>query len=345
MPLLLQSDRRLIRDAAARLAVFGEREGGLPCVKDELERLIPADFAVAFSLETTPTHIRVERVATGSGVDSRGFREKMDALLSRQPTQFTGWSAQRPEPWQRNRAVSVVEYLGWERLRQLSIFQHVVVPMKWERYHQLRALSCEDQSLLAWVGVFRDEAFTVREKAILQAVLPAIQRRLEVDLRLRQAKLTAPALDVALEAIGSPAFVVRSGPVVVHVNSAGRALLDRDRVGTLQGLSEATSGVPDAPAKSFAIAASGFAGHFLCIWVAPRGDVVPRVASFAHRHGLTPREGQVLVHLARGKPNKIIAGELGRAEVTIEVHVGALLAKTGCGSRAELIARFWGNDC
>lgn len=345
MPRLSGSDQLLIRDASARLAVLADgKQLGLAAVKDELVRLIPAQCAVAFSLESTATHLRVEHAATSSSVDACRVREQLDALLSRQPTKFTAWNAQRPEPWQRNKVVSVIDYLGWEGLRRLPMFQHVVVPMKWDRYHQLRALSCEGQTLLAWVGVLREEPFTTREKAVLQAVLPAIRRRLEVDLRLRQAEFALAALDLALEAIGAPAFVVRSGPVVVHLNSAGRALLDRDRTGTLEGLQAMISGAPKSPAKSFAISAPGLADHHLCIWRPAPADLLPRAAIFAHQYGLSPRETEVLMHVVRGKPNKIIAAELGRAEVTIEVHVGAVLERTDCGNRAELIARFWSGD-
>ena len=59
----------------------------------------------------------------------------------------------------------------------------------------------------------------------------------------------------------------------------------------------------------------------------------------ALRHGLTPREAQVLAQLARGASNLRIAHVMGCAERTVEVHVTRLLAKLECATRAEAIAR------
>ena len=70
---------------------------------------------------------------------------------------------------------------------------------------------------------------------------------------------------------------------------------------------------------------------------APRADHAAR--AIALRHGLTPRETQVLAQLARGVSNLRIAHVLGCAERTVEVHVTRLLAKMECATRAEAIAR------
>jgi DNA-binding NarL/FixJ family response regulator len=45
--------------------------------------------------------------------------------------------------------------------------------------------------------------------------------------------------------------------------------------------------------------------------------------------------------VAQGRSNRQISRALGCAESTVELHVTALLAKAGCRSRAELVARFW----
>jgi NarL family two-component system response regulator LiaR len=50
---------------------------------------------------------------------------------------------------------------------------------------------------------------------------------------------------------------------------------------------------------------------------------------------LTPREHEVLVLIARGMPNKLIARELEIAEKTVKTHVGHVLAKLGVTDRTQ----------
>ena len=50
---------------------------------------------------------------------------------------------------------------------------------------------------------------------------------------------------------------------------------------------------------------------------------------------LTPREREVLVLIARGLPNKLIARELTLSEKTVKTHVGHVLAKLGVTDRTQ----------
>jgi len=50
---------------------------------------------------------------------------------------------------------------------------------------------------------------------------------------------------------------------------------------------------------------------------------------------LTPREQEILVHIAEGGSNKVIAKKLGISDGTVKLHVKAILRKLGVHSRVE----------
>ena len=59
-------------------------------------------------------------------------------------------------------------------------------------------------------------------------------------------------------------------------------------------------------------------------------------ASAAELDQLTPREREVLQHIARGYMYKEIAHDLGISAKTVEAHVSAVLRKLQLSSRHEL---------
>jgi FixJ family two-component response regulator len=52
---------------------------------------------------------------------------------------------------------------------------------------------------------------------------------------------------------------------------------------------------------------------------------------------LTPREREVLTHVAAGRLNKQIAGDLGTVEKTIKVHRSRMMEKLGVRTVADLV--------
>jgi FixJ family two-component response regulator len=62
------------------------------------------------------------------------------------------------------------------------------------------------------------------------------------------------------------------------------------------------------------------------------------IAELRQRYeGLSPREREVMALVARGLPNKQIAGTLGTSEATVKLHRGRSMQKMQAGSLADLI--------
>jgi two-component system, LuxR family, response regulator FixJ len=52
---------------------------------------------------------------------------------------------------------------------------------------------------------------------------------------------------------------------------------------------------------------------------------------------LTPREREVLTLMTRGKPNKVMAADLGVSQRTVEIHRARVMEKSGAASLAQLV--------
>ena len=70
-------------------------------------------------------------------------------------------------------------------------------------------------------------------------------------------------------------------------------------------------------------------------WI-PR-DVASRLAVRKEYEALTNREVEVLRHIARGKANKEIAGDLAISENTVKDHLKSILAKLHVSARTEAV--------
>lgn len=54
---------------------------------------------------------------------------------------------------------------------------------------------------------------------------------------------------------------------------------------------------------------------------------------------LTPRQLDVLARLLQGRPNKVIARDLGLTEGTVKIHIAAILRTLGASNRTEAVVR------
>jgi DNA-binding NarL/FixJ family response regulator len=65
---------------------------------------------------------------------------------------------------------------------------------------------------------------------------------------------------------------------------------------------------------------------------------VPRLAGKQEYGGLSPREREVTLLIAKGKSNRQIAETLVISERTVTTHVANILSKLGFNSRAQVAA-------
>ena len=65
------------------------------------------------------------------------------------------------------------------------------------------------------------------------------------------------------------------------------------------------------------------------------GDAAPPAAQADPIHSLSPREHEILGHIARGASNKEIARDLDIAETTVKIHVQHILRKLNLSSRVQ----------
>jgi DNA-binding CsgD family transcriptional regulator len=143
-----------------------------------------------------------------------------------------------------------------------------------------------------------------------------------------------------LDEIPSAAYVVWGDGAIAFANDAGADEFARAPEETKLAIVESLGGHGDSfHVKRIAVA--GTPSHFLAVRRGGPADTESRLRIAAGGLEATPRQAEVLSLLVRGRSNKAIATELGCAEATVEIHVGVLLKKSGCGSRCELVSRFW----
>lgn len=150
------------------------------------------------------------------------------------------------------------------------------------------------------------------------------------------------ALDVVLDAIEAPAFVVGQQGELLHANASAQMLLDHDAGAVTRSLAATIAGTPDEfrwelrPLRG-ADAAPGF---LAILRVPVRRNALARLVRAACVHWrLTARQAQVLELVADGLTTATIGRVLAISIGTVEFHLAALFNKAGVDNRVSLIVR------
>ena len=332
-------DRRVVADLRHELTVVSEGPSAIDRVLLPLTEVLRARVGWAYGIEEWAGAFRL-RFAHSTGANAARYRTLANVLGSAQRDQdrkFGFFDPDRPEAWQRNRALDFHD-LTRTGLRALPPLGGFASEMGLVFEEQLRVLVCDGPSLLALVAAYRTEPWGARERGILHALLPALKRRLILERTLGSRPLLRASLDAAMDAIAAPAFVLDRRGRILHTNAAGAVVLDSGYRDVARALRESVA-APDGSTRHrlTRIDVAGVQTHFLA--VARGGDATPSLATQASkRWSLTPRQAEVLTWLTAGATNARIGAELSISDRTVENHVAAIMLRAQCHSRTTLVA-------
>ena len=255
-------------------------------------------------------------------------------------TSFALYDPLRPDARQRN----VIVDENWFCLESATetLVGRAYVEAGLSRCSQLRVLVCDGPMLLAWVGAFRDEPLSGRERHILARLLAPLRRRLRIERMMGEAQPGMPALMAALEAVASPSFLVTACGNIEHANLVGRRALDqhpnavRTEVHDHLAANAHRRGKPHIQVR----VPGGMARYVVVLRDEPWREAA-RMSAAARAWRLSARQIEVLAHLVRGDANKDIAVKLGVSPRTVEIHASAILRKAGADSRTHLARLVW----
>lgn len=330
------AELRQVQGLSHELDDWALRDGSFPELADHVKTLLRADDALCYRVEPDDAGWTLADGGFSSG--SRWKLEVFSEFVARCRDPWAGYTLGQPEPEQRNRPLARLDLASLEEWREGPIWP-VWRCCELTQLDQLRVLVCDGPRMLAWVGGYRERPFTANDKALLAALTPRLTRNLRSADRLRQAQLAHVGLAAALDAVAAPAAIVRGrGRRVVHANAAARALIDAGRW-PLTARSGPLALHEDI--ESTRLAMPGLSDHYMVVVRGRGAERRQRLARAAAAWELTPRQAEVLAHIADGASNLEIAQALGCALRTVEIHVSAVLAKSGCERRAEVAARLW----
>ncbi|MGM0579018.1 MAG: helix-turn-helix transcriptional regulator [Myxococcota bacterium] len=312
---------------------------------DDFRELLGADTALAYAPVRVASGWDVE-FCHGAGMrDPTAFGWEIAEYFRASDAQgLAYYHPSRPSRAQRNRVLDLDDL--YRTGKPLPAVARDLYPrFDLDRLDQLRVLVCDGPSMLTWLGAWREQPYTVRERMLFKGLVPAVRERLRLERAAGREAFEQVALDAALELFATPAWVVRwdgRNVRVLHANPAGIGALEARRQRVVERLRRTcASPGPAQPLRLLRLGGPGHGDLRLLVERVPIEPPEPRLAAASARWGLTARERQVLAMLAAGTSNRTIGDALKIASRTVEAHVTAVLRKADVGSRSELVARFW----
>jgi DNA-binding CsgD family transcriptional regulator len=305
----------------------------------ELRELLGARFAGAYRPAATEAGWSLDFMH-GAGPGAAQYVDIFRRYVAELPPSETFFPLGNPHLVQADQRNHVMSMGQLARLRSLGEpFRALFRALGIDGHDQLRVLICDGPRQLAWVGATREEPFTARQVTLLRRLVKPLRDRLILERRLGAPGMLAAALDAALEALPTAAFLLGPRRTIEIANGAGLALLERDRRAVLKAIRESEVGNPNAGAFSITrLEGAGWPPHLLAIQKQSNG-VIERVLLAQARWGLSARQARVLDLVAAGMSNKEIARLLVCSEPTIENHMTELFRRSGARSRAGLVGR------
>jgi DNA-binding CsgD family transcriptional regulator len=332
-------------------------DGRLRALIEELEVLRPGDPAALGGVLAKLREVwEVEAIACVSPVPTTSGWE-IDRFVgdnlpnpSRMRALTAAWLARDTEPWfftqpatgtwPRNALVDLRARVPAKQFEASRVYRELLEPARLHRHHIYRALICERETVLAWFGVYHPSALTNSQRNRITRVLPALRKRLAYERALSNGPLLSAALDVVLDHIAAPAFVVSASGRLLEVNEAGRSLLASRRAELATAITAALANEEASIAIDLTpLDNRGAKNHWLAVLRARTEDsrVADSLARAASRLGLTRRQREVLEHVITGSSNATIADALRVSERAIEQHLTAIFDRAAVDSRAALV--------
>ena len=304
-----------------------------------MRALVQLDNLVMFSPVQRPSGWHVERFHSDRVARADELERRFLTFLASAPRRYAWYDALHPEPEQRDRVIDALDIIPPGELEASQVYRDVLAPMGFHRHRQPRVLVCDGASLLAWFGAFHAGPVDARHRALLGALIAPVQARLAIERRLAGAP--GCALEAALEALGSPAFVVGPAAQIYEANASARVLLETRGAEVHAALHAVLAGgTHPLGVELVALREPAGAERWLAI-VRPSADerIAACVARAGLRWSLSPRKREVLAMIVRGEPTTTIAADLGTSERSVELHVTSLFERAGVANRTALVAR------